>query len=153
MQVAIYSIPHTGTRFVSEFLRHCGVVYSRQHVTDPAPFEKKWVVPVRNPYECYLSHRHKNPPQGDAEFLSLWGRLMYELQGREVFYVPLDIDPARRHGMLKRLLEFCEVERDIYSFEWQWIGKSNRDRSLTVPDDMLEYLKFAYEWYEDKTRG
>lgn len=155
MRVGIYSIPATGTRFVSEYLRYIGADYSRRHVGDPPPCpEWRRILPVRNPYDCYLSHKHKGHTRSDAEFVSKWGSYIWRTQWMDAFYFPLDVPEANRLIMLQQCAQFCGIEPDlnkIWDFEWKQVGKSERDRSKEVPEEIRNQLKFAHEWYEHYT--
>ena len=79
--------------------------------------------------------------------MALWGRYLWETESLNAFYFPLDAED--RIGVMRDCLEFCGVE--YKEFPWRPVGRSNRDRSLTIPDHMLENLRFAYEWYETHT--
>ena len=137
---------------MSNYLRHIGADYSRRHVGDPPPCpEWRRVLTVRHPHEVYLSHRYKNPPQTDLQFLALYGNYIWRTQWMDAFYFPLDVPEADRRALLQGLQAWCGLERDmdlIDSFEWSAVGKSKRDRSLEVPEHMIKPLEFAVEWYE-----
>ena len=142
--VSVVTIPHTGTRFVCEFLRYIGANYSRRHVGDkPHPNEKHLIVTVRNPHDVYLSHRYKNPPQTDAEFLSLYKTYFAEIANKDVFYFPLDTKD--RGKLLHELAQYAECP--YKSFPWVPVGETKRDRSLAVPDAMRQSLQQAHLWY------
>jgi len=155
MGITIYSVPHTGTRFVQGFYTHCGVRTSRRHAGHPIPQhdDDKRVIPVRNPYECYLSWKYLHPGR-DLEFMSLWGRLMWRSQ-EGAFFFPLDIKREDRQEMLLAAKLYSgnyTVDLSlIESFEWNPSNESGRPASA-CPEEIKKLLSFAYEWYEYYTK-
>ena len=100
---------------------------------------------VRDPGDTYLSHKHKNPPQTDEEFISKYKEYLAEIEAYDdVFYFPLDTKD--RQALLFRCAYFCDRRYNL-DFEWEVYKASNRDRSKTVPPDIKQALSFAYEWY------
>lgn len=155
MRVGLYTIPSTGTRFVSGFLRYIGADYSRRHVGDPPPCpEWRRVLTVRSPYQTYLSHKHEHP-KSDIDFVTLYANYIWRTQWMDAFYFALDVPEENRIGMLGELSKFCEIDPDwekIKLFEWNFDKfKSTRDRSEKVPEHMFEHLAFAREWYAHYT--
>ena len=156
MRVGLYTIPATGTRFVSQILRDMGADYSRRHVGDPPPVpEWRRVLTVRHPYDTYLSHMHMGHSKTDAEFVSKWAHYIWKTQWMDAFYFPLDVKPENREVLIQDLMHFCDVPRTmdfIRSVEWSSKNyESDRDRSAQVPPSVRELLKFAVEWYEHYT--
>jgi len=155
MGITVYSVPHTGTRFVQSFYKHCGIKTSRRHVGYPIPQhdDDKRVIPVRNPYECYLSWQYLHPDR-DLEFVALWGRLMWRSQ-EGAFFFPLDIEPEDRNEMLMKAREYDDNHITnfelIETFQWNPENESSRDPDLECPEEIQKHLSFAYEWYEHYT--
>jgi len=143
--VSLYTIPHTGTRFVSNYLRHIGANYSRRHAGDTPPCpEGPLIVTVRHPYAVYMSHRYSYPEQTDAEFIRLYDLFFAEIKYKEAFYFPLDTKD--REGTLKALAEYAWC--DHKDFPWEPVGRTKRDRTLPVPEHMKEALQAARSWYK-----
>ena len=148
MGIIIYSVPHTGTRFVKSFFCHCGIQEENRHVGRliPRHDDDKIVIPVRNPYDCYLSWWYLNR-DNDTELVGLWGKLVW--RSREgAFFFPLDAKD--RDGVMSAAYKYAtgKETEDFKSFSWNPVSESGRDHSLECPQYMKNSLSFAYEWYE-----
>jgi hypothetical protein len=155
MRIGLYSIPATGTRFVASALSHIGADFSRRHVgyMPPVP-EWRRVLPVRDPYECYLSHMHHGYSKTDSEFVSKWASYLWRTQWMDAFYFPIDTIPHNRQVVIQSLMTFCGKSFDgdvIDSFVWKNEHASDRDRELEVPEHVKHQLAFAKEWHKHYT--
>jgi len=90
----LLSVPHTGTRYTERVLEGFGCTVETHHVSEPnllkSPFrEMPAVVPLRDPYLCFLSW-WKDEIDADAEnksslgCLALWSSLDYILYMRRI---------------------------------------------------------------------
>lgn len=149
MNITIYSIPHTGTRFVESLFRLHGIRTSRRHVGHKLAHDDGLkVVPVRNPYDCYVSHCHRHPGRlTDAEFVALWGRMIWKSEG--ALFFPLDTKD--RNGLIRHALRKVGYDGEIKDFEWKAINTSTHDN--VFPEHMKLALSFAYEWYLERTNN
>ena len=156
--ITVYSIPHTGTMFAMAYLNFLEMPYHQRHAGEPMTRpEKKRIIPVRNPYDCYLSHQYENEYNyRDEDFISLWATFIWRTEHMDCFYFPLDVGVNHRFKMLMALAEFvgsCVKWNVIKEFEWgTYDSESIRDRSLECPDNMKGYLGFAHEWYKHYTQ-
>ena len=152
----IYSVPHTGTRFVQSFFTHCGIKTSRRHVghkligkgQTEVPDGPR-IIPVRNPYDCYMSWHYLHPEKSLVDFVGLWGKLVW--RSREgAFFFPLDIEEEHREQLMQEAPSYVGCYNDISckTFSWRPVNKSDRNRELECPDEMKQALSFAHEWYE-----
>lgn len=159
MRIGLYTIPHTGTRFASVFLRHHEVDFFQRHVATPrAVPEWRHVLTVRNPYHCYLTHRRRFPSNTDVNFVAMWGHYIWRTQWQDAFYLPLDIHPDYRRECLNRLAMFVGATPDLeyineYASSWKKVGHEEPKGKEEIPKNMIEPLKFAYEWYEHYTEN
>lgn len=150
MKTELYTIPHTGTGFVGRFFKLQGIPYHQRHVAAPREVPVwRWVLTVRNPYDCYLTHRRQFPSNTDANFVAMWGHYLWRTQWMDAFYVALDAED--RHRMMRELVMWCGETPDqeiINPFcdEWQKV-RSTRVEGEQVPDHMIKPLAFAHEWY------
>jgi hypothetical protein len=148
MNITIYSIPHSGTRFVESFFRHCGVMTSRRHVgyklvgKDGVVPDGHRIIPIRNPYQCYMSNLYRRRAKfSDAEFIGYWGKLML----REGFHFP--IETKNRLGVMRAALDYVGRDGPIETFQWEPVNTSNRPRDSEPPENIKKALDFAMEWY------
>jgi len=157
MRLGSYTIPHTGTRFVNGFMRKHGIKFSHRHVAAPRTVpEWRHILTVRNPYDAYLTHRHRYPSNSDVNFVAMWGHYIWRTQWQDAFYFALDVPPENRRVMVQNLVMFCGYTPnweiiDEFVDAWKPIGESGRDRSEEVPEHMIKPLEFAYEWYKHYT--
>lgn len=154
LRLGLYTIPHTGTRFVAKFLRHHGLEFNQRHVScEKKVPEWRHILTVRDPYKCYLTHKRRFPEKlRDANFVALWGHYIWRTQWQEAFYVPLDIDPGYRQKMLVDLIMFCNGTPDMefirkYAEEWPKVGHVEPKDFESIPEHLVTCLEFAYEWY------
>ncbi len=155
MGIVVYSVPHTGTRFVQSFFEHCGIETTRRHVGQKVATHADdiRVIPVRNPYDSYLSWQYLHPGS-ELDFIGMWGKLVWK--SKNAFFFPLDIDPKKRVRMLCSALWNARSdilidniwEAKCRAFEWKPVSQSDRNRHLECPDEIKRALSFAYEWYE-----
>lgn len=160
MRVGLYTIPHTGTRFASVFLRHHDVDFFQRHVSCERKVpEWRHVLTVRNPYDCYLTHKRRFPSKlSDEYFVALWGHYIWRTQWQDAFYLPIDIDPDYRRDCLVRLAMFCGATPDMdyivdYAAAWKKVGHEAPKGKEEIPESMIEPLKFAHEWYQHYTEN
>ena len=113
MRIGLYTIPATGTRFVSKYLRHIKADFSQRHVFTAAT-RPEWrrVLTVRHPHDCYLSQQIKFS-HTDAEFVALWGQYIWRTQWMDAFYFPLDIPEINRRRVLQDLQSWCGKPFDM----------------------------------------
>ena len=96
------------------------------------------VIPVRNPYDAWLSST-----VSANHFIGLW----HELISTRGFFFPIETE---NRDLMVRAIEFIGEEPDlekILSYPWKPVNMSARDRSLECSEEMKERLKFAYDWY------
>ena len=70
------------------------------------------------------------------------------------FYFPFAVTPCNQRIVIQSLMGYCGVKVDtelMDSFEWKVRYKSDRDRSLEVPDEIKTQLEFAMEWHKHYT--
>ena len=158
LRIGLYTIPHTGTRFASVFLRHHGIDFDQRHVSCKRKVpEWRHVLTVRDPYQCYLTHKRRFPTKlSDEYFVALWGHYIWRTQWQDAFYLPLDIDPQWRETCLKELVQFCGGTADFdyiseYAGNWRKVGHTGPTEEEEIPENLIEPLKFAYEWYQHYT--
>lgn len=154
LRIGLYTIPHSGTRFVSTFLRKADVDFTQRHVADPKTRpEWRHVLTVRHPYEVYKTFVHRMPDNNDVNFVAMWGHYIWRTQWMDAFYFPLDISQDRRRDLLRRLMMFCgspmpfEIMDD---FEWKSVGASGKP-DIDIPPHMIKPLEFAVQWYKHYT--
>ena len=158
MRLCVYTIPHTGTRFVTHFLKACGIKYNQRHVASPRTIpEWRHILTVRHPYKCYLTYKYRFPSNSDENFVALWGHYIWRTQWMDAFYLPLEVPEEHRRDMLAKLMSFCNETQnfdiiDPWCEKWEKVGKSDRDRAKEIPRHMVAPLEFACEWYEHYKR-
>jgi hypothetical protein len=162
-QAVIYTIPHTGTRFIKQFFSDQDIVVRHRHVHE-LPYGAEWkrIIVVRNPYDCWRSWtRRRGPIDGregkftTLEFVSTWAEYIMRTEHQSAFYIPLDIDPTRRVITMVHMMRYLGIEPDHsfvvqYCNDWRPIGPSMTDEErqrMDVPDDVYDALGFAFEWY------
>ncbi len=164
--IILRTIPHTGTRFVMEFLNYLGVKCQQWHIGWPTPIEyiqfddkrvdldnvprtpeTRYVATCRNPYHTYESIMHDG---------RTWDHTVHEFHtaleefcdsGESVHILPLDT-PDKQQA-LTDLAEFCGVEYDG-GFDWHNVKPSGCQHG-DCPDDAKKQLYGAYLWYKDHT--
>jgi len=155
VDVGLYTIQATGTRFVSRFLEHIGAIYSRRHIDDPQPcFGLRRIVTVRDPIDLYLSHKGRLEPRkytrSDLEFVSVFAEYIWNTSQMEAFYFPLDIDPQYRQQLLAECAAFCGREY-AEDFLWSNDEASGCANNAEISDEMRRHLQFAVNWYSQYT--
>lgn len=157
LKLGVYTIPHTGTRFVTSFLKECGIEHNQRHVASPRTVpEWRRILTVRHPYDCYLTRKHRMPSESDESFIAMWGHYIWRTQWMDAFYVALDIPEENRRGMMQMLMTFCNETPDFDVIDpwceaWKPVGESDRDRDEMIPEHMVAPLAFACEWYRHYT--
>ena len=151
VRVGLYTIPHTGTRFVMEILRHLGADVNQRHVNcDPVVPEHRKVLTLRHPHKVYLTHQYKYVKKTETEFISMYLEYLFRTEHMDAFYFPLEGAEDNREGVIQRLQAWCGLPTDydkVRAFEWKTVGASGRPET-EVPPEMVEALKPAVEWYE-----
>ncbi len=153
--VMAYSVPFSGTRFTLGYLNHIEARHRQKHVEEKAP-AAALVVPVRNPFDTYLSHTSKPKPEfSESWLISQFATLIWQAERAErAFYFPLDVEDRR--AMLEACCEFARGKPAlISSFVWQVVGASNliAPKDEYVPTYMRRRLQFAFEWYRYRTEN
>lgn len=150
----LYSIPHTGTRFVDGLLRYVGANVTQQHVLDAGAPAGPLIVPVRHPYDCWLSHStHPKGRFSEGWFLSQWGTLIWQTERHpKRLFFPLDV--ADREALIAATLDFVgRPGQDLRKWSWVPVGASTRDKDTEVPTYMKERMNFAVDWYRYRTEN
>ncbi len=164
--IILRTIPHTGTRFVMEFLRYLDVKHQQWHIGWPPPHnyiqfddrrvdldnvprtpETRYIVTARNPYETWESHKH----DGRTWFKTVHGFHdgLEEFVGSTDLVHILPLDTPNQQQALTDLAEFCGVEYDG-GFIWERVKASDCIHG-DCPDEVKKQLYGAYLWYEDHT--
>lgn len=175
--IELYTIQRTGTRFViqlvkdilrANFVRNKRAAFTRTHCRpksesawcEPAHDEARFIITVRNPYDCYLTWQRvqEDPTKRPEKFVGCWAHYIWRTsQFREAFYFALDT-PDRR-GMLSAFAEFIGAEDDEkldwYAETWPKVGSNKAGKNIeeSRPTNLDPYLQFAYEWYEFYTKN
>lgn len=156
MRLGLYTIPHTGTRFVHDILRKHKIYIKQRHVAAPQTCpEWRRVLTVRHPHDCYLTHRRRFPNNTDENFVAMWGHYIWRTQWMDAFYFALDVIPDNRVIMLQQLISFCNATPNfdiIYAIaeEWPKVGTTKKEEE-EFPEHMIKPLEFAVEWYNHYT--
>jgi len=160
------TVPHTGTRFVLEFLNYLGVKHQQWHIGWPTPFgymefddgrvyldnvprtpETRYIVTARNPYETWESLEF----DGRTWFktcLEWYDDLIAFCASKEWVFV-LSLDTPDQQQALTDLAEFCGVEYDG-GFTWERVKTSGCQHG-DCPEDVKKQLYGAHQWYRDHT--
>ena len=153
VDVGIYSMAGSGTRFIESFMDHIGALYSQRHTDDPQPcFGLRRIIPVRNPRDIYLTHKHRRHTKTDLEFVSTFAEFMWNTEQMTTFYFALDVDKKYRAQMLRECALFCGMPIEtVDSFAWGNTHMSDRDRSISLSSEIESRLRFAMSWYHHYT--
>ena len=165
--IYLRTVPHTGTRFVVEFLNYLGVKHQQWHFGWPKPYDfiqfddkrvyldnvprvtgsTRYVITVRNPHHTWESLDSRT-----------WGDMCYEWYDELVAFCAtnelvhlLSLDAPDQQQALADLAEFCGVEYDG-DFTWEEVSPSGCVHG-DIPGDIKKQLSGAYQWYEDHTTG
>lgn len=145
--LGVYSLQGTGTRFVVAFFADQGVEVPFRHLGQN--LADRPIYPVRNPYDCYLSHRSRKEVD-ELQFVARWGQYIAETARKVGFYFALDT--GEREPMLSRLCEYAGLTPDrdrlrAFAADWTPVGATRPKDNRPIPKRMLQALNFAHDWY------
>ena len=140
----VYSIPHTGTRFVLSFFKYQGFMPNYDHVGGTVA-DIALVIPKRHPYQCYESHSIK-PGFDLGRFIGWWHELIWRAKQQDSIVFPIE---QRSEETEQQVCEFVGIPWHG-GFPWVPVGSSGRDRSSKRYLEVAEHLQFAVDWYGDK---
>ncbi|MDX1487532.1 MAG: hypothetical protein R3268_04975 [Acidiferrobacterales bacterium] len=114
------------------------------------------LVPVRNPFDTYLSHTsHAKPIFSESWLVSQFATLIWQCErARRVMYFPLDV--SDRDHLLSSVCSYTGGNPKYLSdFEWTPVGVSDlkEPKDTEVPLHMRDRLQFAVEWYRYRTEN
>ena len=159
MDVILYSVPHTGTRFAVAYLEQLGVSCKQMHTSERTDKDllckegSKLVIPVRDPLLTYLSWMgrtnwiNRAAPRAVPDPLLTLETVCdcYErmLDKEKTFdHTHMRLDTKTRVAELKKIAKF--VGKEYQPYEWEPLGV-NGDK----PTDYARWEKQTDRW-EDR---
>jgi len=138
----IYSVPHTGTRFVQSFFNYQGFAPDLCHAGQSITDNLLLVIPQRHPYECYQSHCQKSGFDF-ARFIGWWHELIFRAENSESFLFPIE---EKSEATERKACEFVDIPY-AKGFPWVRVGASDREREAKDYLSVARHLQFAVDWY------
>lgn len=147
MSQVIYSIPMSGSRFVSDFFSYCGVYMTIQHTNEENPPRARSVIPLRHPYQVYDSWVARNWLRTVPHFLEQWRLIRERPKIVQCFYFPVEAKSKDREMVMRGAARFIGA-RYRSGFSWLPIGMNpKRDRSKKPHCAVAHRLAELVEWY------
>lgn len=144
----ITSVPHCGTHFAKQLFK--GHEYNLSH-TYPDQMERivrlategPCIIPMRHPLSVALSWKQRGKDPNDA--MPFWGRLIYQLDPLNPFYLPLDLDD--RDAWLYALNDGL----DMYLVtDWEIVrGAEPRDQNVFLESPEIARVEQMIETYAE----
>ena len=147
MAVIVFSVPHTGTRFLWKYLEHIDCVYRHYHTDKEAVDElfyeegSKLIIPMRDPLLNFISHCSRNPKVKPKDILKSVVDHWQILGSQEsIFnYVHFRLDAEDQQGEFKKIADF--VGKEHKEMQWQVVGLI-RNR----PSDYSLWKRLQVKW-------
>lgn len=158
----IYTVPHSGTHFISTFLESLGmkqeVDYRIAHAQYNKPrefdgfYESKFIVTLREPRLTAETELANTPPRGQQimlnNFVKCWDAFIEMLP--KIDYCMVDLNTTDRYEQLHKAALHFGLTNDVlikkYAESWSIINSKDR----IYPLSNLDYsgLNDAVDWYE-----
>lgn len=138
----IFSIPHTGTKFIQHVVRCSGTginylhIYhnsGQEQILDLIQRKEKIVIPIRDPATNMLSHYARGNPCNRNTWVRLaksW-KFLIELEHDSVFFFPLELEytTLERVKLLESLINHLELPKHNFilqdiAIKWPCINPS-----------------------------
>ena len=138
----IYSIPHTGTRFVRAFFQYQGFAPEYVHAGSAITDDLLLVIPKRSPLDCYYSHASE-PGFDLGRFVGWWHELIFRSQQENAFAFPI---AQKSEAVELAVCEFVDIPH-LPGFDWQPVGATNGSKNPKDYPDVSIAMRFAMNWY------